>query len=356
MQLASITLTNFRTYTRQSIDFEDLTIIVGENTVGKTNILEAVHILSTGKSFRADKDVDTIQFGSDFARIDALLQDKHERVKITVQLLNNSAIFHKRYLINDVGKRHIDFASFFCSVIFSPQDLEIISESPTMRRKYLDGLLSTTSAQYRLSHTTYTKALRQRNRLLGLVKDGKRPYSADEFSYWNTLLLEHGKIISDQRKTYIDYVNKSAHEVYPLELAYDSSLVTQDRLEKYKDAELASGVTLIGPQRDDIIIQFPKTSRLIREFASRGEQRLAVLQLKLLELTYVKETTQQKPILLLDDVFSELDAHNIKHLSRLMPQQQTIITTTHIQDVPKEILSGALVLHLPEDLKRFKKL
>jgi len=355
MQLSSITLTNFRTYTRQNIHFEDLTIIVGENTVGKTNILEAVHILSTGKSFRADKDVDTIQFGSNFARIDALLQDDQERVKITVQLLNNSTTFHKRYLINDVGKRHIDFASLFCSVIFSPQDLEIISESPTMRRKYLDGLLTTTSAQYRISLTTYTKALRQRNRLLGLVKEGKRAYSADEFSYWNSLLLEHGEIISDHRKKYVENVNEATQEVYPLELAYDSSLVTQERLEKYKNAELASGVTLIGPQRDDIIIKFPNTDRLIREFASRGEQRLAVLQLKLLELTYVKEVTQQKPILLLDDVFSELDAQNIKHISRLMPEQQTIITTTHIQDVPKEILSGALVLHLPEDLKIIKK-
>ncbi|HRN96598.1 MAG TPA: DNA replication and repair protein RecF [Candidatus Levybacteria bacterium] len=350
MHLATITLTHFRTYKRQTITFAPLTIIVGENTVGKTNILEAVHMLSTGKSFRADKDLDTIQFGADFARVDAILQDDSERVKITVQLLNNSAVFHKRYLLNDVGKRLVDFASFFCSVIFSPQDLEIISESPTMRRRYLDGLLSATSSAYRSAHITYTKALRQRNRLLGLIKEGKRRYSADEFVYWNSLLLEHAKTISEHRQRYIDYVNTTHKNVYPLELSYDASYVTSERLEKYKDAELASGVTLIGPQRDDIVIQFPNTHRLIREFASRGEQRLAILQLKLFELTYVKENTNRQPILLLDDVFSELDAQNIDLISRLLPEQQTIITTTHIQDVPKEILSEALVLHLPEDL------
>jgi len=351
MQLATITLTHFRTYTRQTLSFSPLTIIVGENTVGKTNILEAIHMLSTGKSFRADKDVDTIQFGSDFSRIDAALQDDNSTVKMSVQLINNSTIFHKRYLINGVGKRLVDFASFFCSIIFSPQDLEIISESPQMRRRYGDGLLFATSPEYRVAHTTYMKALRQRNKLLGLIKAGKRHYKADEFVYWNNLLLEHAKTIHTHRQQYIEYVNAAKQEIYPIELSYDASLITPERLEKYKDAELASGVTLIGPQRDDIVIQFPNTDRLIREFASRGEQRLAVLQLKLFELEYVRKHTNTQPILLLDDVFSELDSSNIAHIVQTLPKQQTIITTTHIQDIPKKILSEALVLNLPQDLK-----
>jgi DNA replication and repair protein RecF len=351
MYLEAISLTQFRSYKRQTVLFSPLTIIVGENTAGKTNILEAVSMLSTGKSFRADKDVDTIQFGSDFARVDATLQDDNQPVKMSVQLLNNSSTFHKRYLVNDIGKRLNDFVSFFSSIIFSPQDLEIISESPTMRRKYIDGVLNTTSSEYRGALTLYTKALRQRNRLLGLVKDGKRIFAEDEFSYWNTLLIDNGNVITTHRKKYLEYVNFANKEVYNLELSYDSSLVTKERFEKYKNAEIASGVTLIGPQRDDILINIPETHRPIREFASRGEQRLAVLQLKLLEVDYVKTHTDTQPILLLDDVFSELDRQNIQHLSRLLSDQQTIITTTHIQDVPEEILEKAKILHVPDDLK-----
>ncbi len=350
MNLQAITLTNFRSYTRQTIEFLPLTIIVGENTAGKTNILEAIHILSTGKSFRAEKDVDTIQFEKNFSRIDGLLQDDNDTVKITVQLLNNSSIFHKRYLLNGVGKRLSDFASFFCTIIFSPQDLEIISESPTLRRKYLDSVLSATSSQYRKSHTTYTKALRQRNKLLRLIREGKRPYRPDEFSYWNELLLEHAGVISKQRREYINYMNNMPKNAYQLTIEYDASLVTPERLAKYKEAELASGVTLIGPQRDDIQLYFPDTTRLIREFASRGEQRLAVLQMKLFEISYVEQQSGQQPILLLDDIFSELDSHNISLISHLLPGRQTVITTTHTEYIPKEILKQALILKLPEDL------
>lgn len=352
MQLHSLTLTHFRSYGRQRIELAPLTIIVGENTIGKTNILEAVHILSSGKSFRAEKDVDTIQFNKNFARIDAILQDENDSVKITVQLLNNSRVFHKRYLLNDVGKRLSDFASYFCSIIFSPQDLEIISESPTMRRGYLDSVLSATSPGYRNALLQYSKALRQRNRLLKLIQDGKRRYSADEFTYWNSLLLEHGNTISSDRKQYVEYMNRVPKDAYALEVTYDASLMTMERLEKYKEAELASGVTLIGPQRDDMLLYFPGTTRLIREFASRGEQRLAVLQLKLLEIAYVKEHSDKEPILLLDDIFSELDSHNISLISHLLPGRQTIITTTHIEYIPEEILKQALVLRLPEDLKK----
>ncbi len=351
MYLSTLTLTNFRSYARQKIVLAPLTIIVGENTIGKTNILEAIHLLSTGKSFRAEKDVDTISFDQNFARIDALLQDDNEVVKITVQLLNNSRVFHKRYLLNDVGKRLSDFESYFCSIIFSPQDLEIISESPTMRRKYLDSVLSATHSPYRNALTTYTKALRQRNKLLRLIREGKRKYVADEFSYWNTLLLEHAQTISNHRKEFINYINTAPKNAYSLEGVYDASLITPERLSKYREAEIASGVTLIGPQRDDILLYFPGTTRLIREFASRGEQRLAVLQLKLLEVAYVQAHTEREPVLLLDDIFSELDSHNIALISRLLPGRQAIITTTHLEYIPEDILNQSQILRLPEDLK-----
>lgn len=351
MQLQALTLTNFRSYSRQTLQLAPLTIIVGKNTTGKTNILEAIHMLSTGKSFRAEKDIDTIQFSKDFARIDGLLRDDSESVKTTVQLLNNSAIFHKRYLLNDVGKSLNNFVSIFCSVLFSPQDLEIISESPTLRRRYLDNVLSSTSSQYRTSLSAYNKGLRQRNKLLRLIKEGKRSYNPDEFTYWNSLLLEHANIISEQRKKYIEFINQTKKDAYNIEAEYDSSLMTAARLEKYKNAELASGVTLIGPQRDDLSLYFSGTKRLIREFASRGEQRLAVLQLKLLEIKYVESMSDKKPVLLLDDIYSELDSQNISHISHLFPERQTVITTTHTEYIPDDILKQSLILRIPDDLE-----
>lgn len=354
MRLQALTLTNFRSYSKQIINLAPLTIIVGKNTAGKTNILEAIHILSTGKSFRAEKDIDTIQFSKNFSRVDGLLQDDSDSVKITVQLLNNSATFHKRYLLNDVGKSLNSFVSIFCSILFSPQDLEIISESPTLRRKYLNSVLTSTSSTYRSSLTAYTKALRQRNKLLRLIREGKRSYNLDEFSYWNDLLLEHGNLISEQREKYVEFINEAQKDAYDIEVEYDSSLITPERLEKYKNAELASGVTLIGPQRDDLNIYFAGTKRLIREFASRGEQRLAVLQLKLLEIEYVELNADKKPVLLLDDIFSELDSQNISHISHLFPGRQTIITTTHTEYIPNDILDQSLILKIPEDLEAKK--
>jgi DNA replication and repair protein RecF len=351
MQLKSISLANFRTYKRHTFIFSPLTIIVGQNTIGKTNILEAIYMLTTGTSFRAEKDVDTIHFDSNFARIDALLEDNNNSVKMTVQLLNDSAMFHKRYLVNEVGKRLNDFVSYFSSVIFSPTDLVIISESPNLRRKHIDTVLSTTSSSYRLALSLYTKALKQRNKLLGLIKSDKRSYSVDEFSYWNSLLIEHATTITKYREEYVEYVNTAHHTAFPLQVTYDKSLFTQERLEKYREAELSSGITLIGPQRDDFIFSFKNTGRLIREFASRGEQRLTVLQLKLLEIEYIEKITGEKPVLLLDDIFSELDSRNIEHIAHLLSHQQSIITTTHIEYIPDEILKKAKIIRLPEDLK-----
>jgi DNA replication and repair protein RecF len=351
MFLKTLSLTNFRSYPSQTFSFSPLTIFVGKNTMGKTNVLEAIHMLSSGKSFRAEKDVDMIKLGQGFATIDAQLQDDSHTVKISTQLINNTTIFHKRYLLNGVGKRHSDFADFFCSTIFSPQDLELISESPNHRRRYIDTILSMAFPLYRRALSTYTKGLRQRNKLLGLIREGKHRYSPDEFTYWNTLLIEQAALITEYRQNLVSFINESEKKVYDLSITYDTSEFTESRLTKYKDAERAAGVTLIGPQRDDFLIMFPDKTRLIREFASRGEQRMTVLQLKLLEIFYLKEKTDQIPLLLLDDIFSELDAQNIAHIARLLPSQQTIITTTELDYIPEEIVRHAKIVTLPIEIR-----
>lgn len=343
--LKSLKLVNFRTYTNISFTFSSTTIIVGPNTIGKTNILEAIHMLSTGRSFRAEKDVDTIQFDTEFARIEAEVKRDSETDQLVLQMVKQPTTLQKRFLLNTVPRRQSEFASKLSSVLFAPHDLALISESPSLRRRYIDAILVQADSTYRRASLAYEKALRQRNKLLSMVKDGKRIYSDKEFEYWNTLLLENSTIITQQRAEYIEYVNVSDKTLFPLHLTYDHSIFSLERVEKYKDAEQAAGITLIGPQRDDISIEFPN-HKPVKEFASRGEQRLAVMQLKLLEIAYLNKALGENPILLIDDIYSELDQENISLVTRLLPEQQALITTTHLEFIPEEILNPAKIIDL----------
>lgn len=345
MRVKSLELNNFRSYKKTKFDFFDITIIVGKNTIGKTNILEALHMLTTGKSFRAEKDIDTVALFSDFARIDAQITDEQETTQLSLLLVKKPASFSKRFLINGVGRRQSEFKTFLPTVLFAPNDLEIISDSPSYRRRYFDSILFQANASYKRANTIYEKAIKQRNRLLHSVKAGERNFNSKEFEYWNNLLLENGKTITQKRSDYVEYLNSAKKNVFDFHIQYDKSEFSQERIEKYQQAELAAGVTLIGPQRDDFLL-FYKNGLKIAEYASRGEQRLTILQLKLLEIEFLKTALGKNPVLLLDDIYSELDADNIALVTNLLPHQQTIITTTHLNFIPKNILKSANLLNL----------
>lgn len=345
MVLQTLQLTHFRTYTKKSFSFGDVTIFVGPNTIGKTNILEAIQMLSTGKSFRAEKDIDTVKLGNDFGKIEALLSHHDSTTTLTLQMVSDTKGFRKRYLVNGIGKRLFDFSSHITTILFSPADIELVSESPSLRRKYIDHILFQAHPEYRYAHVQYEKALRQRNRLLSDIQEGKKAYTAEEFDYWNTLLLEHSHVITTYRTQYVQYLNATEKKIFDLRVTYDMSLFTTERIQHYHSAELGAGITLIGPQRDDFLILF-QNNRMVKEFASRGEQRLAVLQLKLLEIDYLTKHASSQPILLLDDIYSELDTHNIELVTRFLPHQQTIITTTHTDYIPNDVLKNASVISL----------
>lgn len=338
MKLKSLILKNFRNHKSCSFVFNDTTIIVGHNTAGKTNILEAIYILTHGKSFRAEHDRDTIHEGSDFARIEAGIEENNDKTKLTVIFAERGNYLSKKFLVNGVARRHLDFASNFSSVLFTPEDIEIITDSPSLRRHYVNTILSQSSKKYRHSHALYEKALRQRNRMLSDMKDGRKQYKRADFEYWENLLIEHGTIITDQRENFVDFVNNSNKELFGFTLFYDKSTMSLERLFKYHFQEQAAGSTLVGPQRDDFLFFFPDTEKKISEFGSRGQERLTVLQTKLLEIEYIKKNTGVNPVLLLDDIFSELDSENIDKIYGFIKDQQTIITTTHREFVPKNIL------------------
>lgn len=296
---------------------------MGPNASGKTNILEAIYALAIGKSFRAEKEDEVIKENSDFASI------KTDNLEI---FFDNRQRFTKTYKVNGIGKRQADFVGNLRAVLFCPQDLEIATDSPSTRRRYLDLVLSQIFKDYRVATHIYEKALRQRNKLLWRIREEN--ISREQLSYWDKLLIDNGKIIHEKRKDFLRFLN----------LEYDASLINADRLNKYQHEEIAAAMTLVGPHRDDFKII--KNNRNIKSFGSRGEQRLAVFDIKIKELEYVEKITGEKPILLLDDIFSELDDKNRHLVLDIIGKQQTIMTTTELHLVEKEAIKNFELIRL----------
>lgn len=358
MIIKHLSLQNFRNYSKKEFNFsQNTTLIVGPNTAGKSNVIEALFFLAAGRSFRIDKDEQLVKFEKEVARIRGRVSEKDLEVVIAQGGVEGRLAPLKKYLVNGVGKRKADFVGNFFAVLFAPNDLEIILGSPGKRRDFLDNILIQTDRDYRLATGFYEKGLRIRNALLHKAKETGRK-SEKEFAYWDNLLIVQGQKITQKREDFIQYLNESKKEILDFTIFYDKSLISQDRLLQYKDAEVGAGITLVGPHRDDFIIRINpnkinanKYEYDVRFFGSRGQQRLAVLQLKILELNYIELKTQVKPTLLLDDIFSELDEGHINLvLDQTLLRQgyggQAIITTTHKEFIPKKLLKQANVIEL----------
>lgn len=336
MLINRLLLQNFRSYETADFKFKpDLTFIVGQNTAGKSNIIEAIHLLAYGKSFRAEKDDQLVRFNFDISRVKAEIFTQREEAKILEVVLAEPEAtgksFAKRYFLNDLPKRRVDFTDAFHVLLFEPTDLDLISGSPSLRRSFFDEVLEQTDKEYRHANLTYTRAIRQRNALLQRTREtGIR--QEKQFSYWNEVVIESGSKITAARASFIGYLNEQTKNLFNFKAIYDQSVISEERLMQYKEAETASGVTLVGPHRDDLdfLMMGEENKELqIKSYGSRGQQRLAVVQLKLLQLQYLKEKIEDTPVLLLDDIFSELDENHIKHILAVVGRQQTIITTTH---------------------------
>ena len=344
--LKSISLQNFRSYKKSEFSFADTNLIIGPNTSGKSNLIEAIYLLSTGKSFRTDKDVQMLKFSEEVGRVRGILNDEEIEVVITNGQVNGGSQY-KKFLVNGVSKRRVDFAGHFLAVIFSPQDLEIIVDSPSLRRNFLDEILEQVDRNYRVSAIAYVKALRQRNALLEIAQEtGMR--NAKQLEYWDNLVIENGNIITSKREEFIDFVNASVKDIFDFKVEYDKSVISKQRLLQYEREELAAGVTLVGPHRDDFSIQMLNSSKNtthdLKSFGSRGQQRLAILQLKSLELLFVEKVLGQRPALILDDIFSELDEEHIVLILEQIGKQQVIMTTTHREFIPKKLIKSMQIV------------
>jgi len=348
MYITRIRLTNYRSFKDTALSFsKDITVIVGPNASGKTNVMESIFLLSTGKSFHARIEEEMVAYDEEIARVKgAIIETDGEKVGTNLEVVITRGtitigespekvekIARKRLLINGVGKRLVDFAGTFKTVLFGPQDLGLVTESPSIRRKFLDIVLSQVDREYRRASLSYEKGLRQRNKLLLGIREEN--LSRSLLLFWDKLLIKNGDYISKKREEFIEFVNSQPpFDGHKFELIYDKSAISETRLQQYAEEEIVAASTLVGPHRDDFVFRVKeRESKRVKEFrelapyGSRGEQRMGVLWLKLAELSFIESVTGEKPTLLLDDIFSELDHEHREIVFEASKDQQTIITT-----------------------------
>lgn len=341
MIIKSIELQNFRNYEDLNISFDEGTnIFYGDNAQGKTNILEAVYLSGTTKSHKCSKDKEMIRFGEQEAHIRTVVVKKDKEYQIDMHLKNNRS---KGIAINKVPiKKASELFGILNMVFFSPEDLNIIKNGPAERRRFLDSELCQLDKIYLSDLTTYNKILNQRNKLL---KDMVyRPDLKDTLSVWDMQLVETGRKIIRRRKQFVDELNEIVHDIHyrisgekeDLLLQYEPSIEDiffEDELFRVKERDMRQCMTSVGPHRDDLLFSIGEVD--IRKFGSQGQQRTSALSLKLSEIELVKRSIHDTPVLLLDDVLSELDSNRQNYLLNSIHDTQTLITCTGLDEFVK---------------------
>lgn len=327
MIIKSIKLTNFRNHSQYFLACQDKTsLILGENGCGKTSVLEAIYILTRGKSFRAT-DSEIIKHDSDFYRIE-LIYENGETITATYDHNN------KTFRTSDKKTKRLPIKSKYPVVLFLPSDLNLISHSPGRRRDYFDQFFSSLSEDYLSNLSKYKKALRQRNEIL--KKDQVTP---DSVFSWNLLLAKYGSLICQTRQELIQEINLDLTSTYhsiaknsdQIEIIYQSEALNKSEqkylaiLEQNYPRDQILGHTSFGIHRDDYIFKF--NHQLANGSASRGENRSIILALKFIEAKLIESKLNVKPLILLDDVFSELDATRRQCLVDNFKDNQVIITS-----------------------------
>jgi len=340
MKLLKLQLENFRSHKSFKTEFEDenIILILGENGKGKTNILEGIFMLVAGKAFRDADNDDLIYWGMDFFTIKGVTD---KGISLEVSYANyprKQKIFKK----NEVKISHNEYIGNFVCVLFHPKDLNMLYLEPSLRRKYMNLTLSQTDKFYLEALGEYTKILKHRNALLDTISEGEKPQN--ELSVWDEKLASSGSVIINKRLEFIEFINTKIEYHYrkisggkeSLEVKYsgektDSKTFVKKLLLR-RDRDIRYASTSVGPHLDDM--KFIINGREIGQVASRGEFRTILIALKLAEIDYIKNKIKENPILLLDDVFSELDDYRQEHLFKAIEGHQTFITATDIKKSP----------------------
>lgn len=339
MKIKSITLRNFRNYADESIIMGDgINLFYGENAQGKTNILEAVYLFSSAKSHRGAKDKELIRFSSDEAQISMKFYSQQRLQEAKMCFFKNK---NKQLFMNEIEqKKNKALLGVFSTVIFSPEDLNLIKDGPDERRKFMDIDISQLRPNYYKILKDYGRVLEMRNNLLK-----KEKIDQTLLEVYNTKLAKYGAKIMIHRQLFIDKMKQKAKEIYffisdkkeELSIIYSPSI---EKTYELKEKEIVSKLyealsskedilkraTLKGPHRDEVL--FLIDGKEAKSYCSQGQQRSIVLSLKLAEFVFMEEVLGEPPVLLLDDILSELDAKRREKLISFIKDNQTIITCT----------------------------
>lgn len=346
--IADIRLQQFRSYKDASFEFgAGVNIIVGPNGSGKTNLLEAVQLVAMGISYRA-KDDELVQFGKAWARVDTLLDDSTRR---TVKIYSEPEQ-RKTYELAGKAYKKLTLEHTIPIVLFEPNHLLILHGPPEGRRNYLDDILEQTTPGFASFRRNYRRVLAQRNALLKRSK----PASAQELFPWNLRLSELGAVIARARLQLVLHLEEDIAALYKkiagssavVSLQYHTKFSAENyetqfmhALEAKQQDDITRGFTGVGPHRDDLLITID--AKPVSEVASRGETRTIVLALKILELQLLESARNQTPLLLLDDVFSELDGSRRRALTSYLQKYQTFLTTTDADVVIKHFTDSTIL-------------
>jgi len=327
MKIERLTLSNFRSYKKRIFYFKDLNVIVAPNGSGKTNILEAIYLLASGQSERVEVGEEMIHFDSEIGSVAGVVEHNEERVELSIVLTRGQYMGKRtpkrRYLVDGVARVRAGFVGRLAAVMFRPEDMRLIEGSPSRRREYLDETLSMAHSEYDRALHVYQASLKRRNKLLDAIREGVA--KREQLTYWDQSIIKNGNIVTDYRRDYLEYLGEVKTAFGQYQMVYDASTISESRLAQYSEAEVALGYTLVGPHKDDFIIM--SEGRDLTKYGSRGEQRLAVLFLKLGNLQYLEDKLRVKSVLLLDDIFSELDEEHRKEVVEMTKGRQTIITS-----------------------------
>ncbi len=349
MKIDSLSLMNFRNYETLNISFGDLNIIYGLNGSGKTNIIEAIYTLALTKSFRINNDKVMIKKGKIKAKIKGNVLKNGDENTFGVEISNDGKVV----TINGEKQDKVsDYVSRINVILFNPSDTRLIDESPMIRRKMLNIEISQIYKEYLVILTNYQRILKQRNFYLrGMYVNGS--YTNTYLDILTKKLIEYGSIICKYREKFVDNINKYITSNYEkifgsgtLKIRYVSTFKNKsedDLIKRYKDnyqKELSVGKTLEGIHHDDIV--FVLDNNNLKEWGSEGQRKNAIISFKLAEINVINEIKGYYPILILDDLFSELDKEKVTNLLGMLDRNvQTFMTTTDLKNISKKVIKDA---------------
>ncbi|MFA9556237.1 DNA replication/repair protein RecF [Evansella sp. AB-rgal1] len=364
MYIDQITIKNYRNYDHLNLQFENkINVIIGENAQGKTNLMEAIYVLAMAKSHRTSKDKDLIRWDQSFAKVEGQFENRNGPFHMEVVFSNKG----KKVKVNHIEKKRLSDYIGTCNIImFAPEDLNLVKGSPQVRRRFLDMEMGQIHSIYLYHLSQYHKVLKQRNQWLKDVSQKKQKLDITMLEVMTEQLTESASHVIHKRFAFIEKLQQWAQPIHKeisrgketlevnyipsLDVSYEMDLSTlKIKLEadfhRLRENELRRGSTLIGPHRDDL--QFLVNGRDIHTFGSQGQQRTTALSIKLAEIELIYEKIGEYPILLLDDVLSELDDHRQSHLlNTIQGKVQTFVTTTSVEGIDHKTLREAQMYHV----------